>query len=156
MAYDFVSTTNMLIINDGKLLVIKRSNDLKDFPGWLMLPGGKQEVDETPLRAAVRETYEETGIQAIDPELRIVATHNHYYRERLYLVFIFVAKKFKGELKESEEGKPMWMPLGEAIDDPKLYPDLKRHLQLATDEGNNEVVFTYHKFNEKLEIIEIV
>ena len=142
------------LVDNGKLLVIKRSEQLKDFPGWLMLPGGKQEEDETPLQAAIRETFEETGIKAINPQLKVVATHNHFYRKRVYLVYIFVSKEFSGKLKESKEGKPVWMPLDKALKHDKLYPDLKRHIRLATEKDSEEVIFTYHKFNKDLEIIE--
>lgn len=119
-----------------------------------MLLGGKQEVDETPQQTATRETFEETGIKAISPRLKVVATHNHFYRNRVYLVYIFVSNEFSGKLNESREGKPVWMPLKEALKNPKLYPDLKRHIKIATDSEQEEVTFTYHKFNKNLEIIE--
>ncbi len=154
MAFDFVSTTNMLVVKDGKALFIRRSEKLENFPGWLMLPGGKQEVDETPTQAAIRETWEETGIKVISPKLKVVATHNHFYRNRVYLVFIFQANEFSGELKESDEGTPIWIPLEEALKDPKLYPDLKRHIRLVLESDTDQVIFTYHKFNKDLEIIE--
>lgn len=152
--YEFVSTTNILIVKDGKVLFIKRSEKLENFPGWLMLPGGKQEVDETPQQAAIRETWEETGIKVINPKLKVVATHNHFYRSRVYLVFIFQAEEFSGELKESDEGTPLWLPLEKVLKDPKLYPDLKRHIRLVMEVKDDSVIFTYHKFNSNLEIIE--
>ncbi len=154
--YDFVSTTNMLILKGGKGLFIRRSEELKDFPGWLMLPGGKQEVDETPLQAAIRETWEETGIKVINPKLKVVATHNHFYRKRIYLVFIFQANEFSGKLKESSEGIPQWLSLNEVLKNPKLYPDIKRHIRLVMESESENVIFTYHKFNKDLEIIEEV
>lgn len=152
--YDFVSTTNMLVVKDGEDLFIKRSDKLEDFPGWLMLPGGKQEVDETSYQAAIRETWEETGIKVINPKLKVVATHNHFYRQRVYLVFIFQADKFSGKLKKSKEGTPLWLSLNEVLENPKLYPDLKRHIRLIFEAKDDGVIFTYHKFNKDLEIIE--
>lgn len=154
MDFVFVSTTNMLVVKDNKALFIKRSEKLENFPGWLMLPGGKHEVDETPLQAAIRETWEETGIKVVDPKLKVVATHNHFYRNRVYLVFIFQAEEFSGDLKESDEGMPIWIPLEEALKDTKLYPDLKRHIELVLESEGDQVIFTYHKFNKDLEIIE--
>lgn len=154
MDYDFISTTNMQVVKDGKILVIKRRDNAENFPGWLMLPGGKQEVDETPLQTAIRETFEETGIKVVNPKLKVVATHNHFYRNRVYLVYIFVANEFSGELKESNEGKPMWVDLEKALSDEKLYPDLKRHIRLAIEDESDDVIFTYHKFNKDLEIVE--
>ena len=130
MDFTFVSTTNMLIVKDGKGLFIKRSETLEDFPGWLMLPGGKQEGTETPYQAAIRETFEETGLKVINPQLKVIATHNHDYKNKIYLVYIFNADEFSGELIDFEEGKgePVWLPLEETLENPKLYPDLKRHI----------------------------
>lgn len=156
MDFEFVSTTNMLIVKDGKALFLKRSETSENFPGWYILPGGKQEVDETVEQAAIRETYEETGVKVSNPKLKVVATHNHFYRNRVYLVFIFQAEEFSGELKESDEGKPEWMGLKDMLDHPKLYPDLKRHIRLVLEKGSDGVIFTYHKFNKDLEIVESV
>ena len=154
MDFEFVSTTNMLIVSDGKALFIKRSDNSEIFPGWLILPGGKQEVDETIQQTAIRETFEETGIKVINPKLKVIATHNHFYRNRVYLVFLFQANEFSGDLKESDEGTPMWLPVSDIFENSKLYPDLKRHLKLVMDSKGDEVVFTYHKFNKDLVIIE--
>ena len=119
-----------------------------------MLPGGKHESDETPLQTSIRETFEETGIKAINPRLRVFATHNHGYRDRVYLVYIFEASEFSGKLVESEEGKPAWLEKDKLLKSSKLYPDLKRHIDMILSSPENEVIFTYHKFNNKLEIIE--
>lgn len=139
-----------------RALFIQRSEKLKDFPGWYMLPGGKHEHDETPLQAAIRETFEETGIKATNPVLKVVATHFHDYKPKVYLVYIFSASDFSGDLVESDEGKPMWLPIKEVLESPKLYPDLKRHIQLVRDSSESGVIFTYHRFNSKLEIIETI
>lgn len=154
MDFEFVSTTNMLIVKNGKALFIKRSKDSEVFPGWYILPGGKQEVSETIAQTAIRETFEETGIKAVEPKLKVVATHNHFYRNRVYIVFIFQADKFSGKLKESDEGTPMWVSIEDIMKDPKLYPDLKRHIKLIFESKDNHVAFTYHKFNKNLEITE--
>ena len=151
----WVSTTNMFVLKDGKVLVLKRGEDEADFPGWYMLPGGKQEPNETPLQAAIRETFEETGIKVSHPTLKIIATHNHDYRSKIYLVYIFTATEFSGDIVQSTEGETLWIPLQELLTEPKLYPDLKRHIKMIEDmTETGEVVFTYHKFNQQLEIIE--
>ncbi|TSC87479.1 MAG: 7,8-dihydro-8-oxoguanine triphosphatase [Microgenomates group bacterium Gr01-1014_16] len=121
-----------------------------------MLPGGKQEKDETPAQTAIRETLEETGIKAVNPKLKVIATHLHEYKSKIYLVFIFSSDQFSGDLIESEEGKPIWMPLTEALKDPKLYPDLKRHIGIVQSSSSDEVIFTYHKFDDKLNIVESI
>lgn len=149
---DFVSTTNLLVLKNEELLLVKRSDNAEHFPGWCMLPGGKQEKDETPAQTAIRETYEETGIKALSPKLKIVATHLHEYKSKVYLVFIFTSDKFSGDLVESDAGRPVWMKLSDALEDPKLYPDLKRHIDIILKSSADEAVFTYHEFDNQLNI----
>lgn len=127
---------------------------MEDFPGWYILPGGKHEYDETPLQTAIRETFEETGIKVTNPKLRVLATHYHDYRDTVYLVYIFTAQEFKGSLIESSEGTPMWLPINQALSNPKLYPDLKRHIEIIIKGQSDELVFTYHRFNKDMKIIE--
>ncbi|MEU6552076.1 NUDIX hydrolase [Streptomyces sp. NPDC046915] len=50
-----------VIVNDGKLLMIRRSEREGDLL-WA-LPGGGIEAGETPEEAAVREALEETGLK---------------------------------------------------------------------------------------------
>jgi 8-oxo-dGTP diphosphatase len=151
---EWISTTNMFVMDSGRVLVIKRGEEEKDFPGWYMLPGGKQEGDETPTQTAIRETFEETGIKVTNPKLRVLATHNHEYRGRVYIVYIFSAEEFSGEIVQSDEGVTMWKPLKELMGDKKLYPDLKRHIKMITEDEGEDVLFTYHKFDSNLNIIE--
>lgn len=152
--FKWVSTTNMFVMDGSKVLVIKRGEEEKDFPGWYMLPGGKQEANETPIQTAIRETFEETGIKVTNPKLRVLATHNHEYRERMYLVYIFSSTEFLGQIVQSDEGTAMWMPIDELMNNPKLYPDLKRHIRMIIGDEEHEVLFTYHKFDDNLNIIE--
>jgi len=144
----------MLLIKDGKILLVKRRDDLEMFPGWYILPGGKQEAHEMPPETAIRETEEETGIKVSNPYLKIFATHFHEYKAKVFLVYIFVSSEFQGELRESKEGAPVWLPIEQALQEPKLYPDLKRHLKLILESADNQIIFTYHRYNEKLEITE--
>lgn len=49
----------LLITNDtGEVLLVSRRNSTQ-----VGLPGGKVDPGETPLNAALRETFEETGLQ---------------------------------------------------------------------------------------------
>ncbi|MFN2166404.1 MAG: NUDIX domain-containing protein, partial [Anaerolineae bacterium] len=55
--------SGVLILRDGALLLLKRSDDSDAFPGAWNLPSGYCEADEAPGVAAARETAEETGLQ---------------------------------------------------------------------------------------------
>lgn len=74
---------------DGRILVV-RTTYLG--PGW-MLPGGRVERSETPHRAAVRETREETGIEVTVDRLVLVDGHR-----RGNVSFVFVGRLVGGEL----------------------------------------------------------
>jgi 8-oxo-dGTP pyrophosphatase MutT (NUDIX family) len=47
---------------DGKLLLMKRAPDCDVAPGVWSVPAGKVKYEEIPLKAVVRECFEETGI----------------------------------------------------------------------------------------------
>lgn len=61
----------VFIMNDkGELLSVSR----KDDPSDIGLPGGKVEAGETPLEAALRELFEESGYKA-DPRYAQLIYH---------------------------------------------------------------------------------
>lgn len=55
----------VLLERDGRVLAVSRKND----PNAFGLPGGKVDPGETAAEAALRELFEETGIQGRDPRL---------------------------------------------------------------------------------------
>ncbi len=59
---DFKIAVKALIVNDGKLLILKRANNDIHKPGIWEIPGGRTLDDEEPEEALIRETKEETGL----------------------------------------------------------------------------------------------
>lgn len=55
----------VLMQRDGRILAVSRKND----PNAFGLPGGKVDPGETAADAALRELFEETGIQGRNPRL---------------------------------------------------------------------------------------
>lgn len=51
------------------LLLTKRSEAVEHHKGQISFPGGGLEDGESPLHAALRETYEEIGVRAADVEI---------------------------------------------------------------------------------------
>ena len=55
---------------DCQVLLIKRAEHGR-YGGWIALPGGKVEGNETAQETAIRELHEELGFHAADPEHEI-------------------------------------------------------------------------------------
>lgn len=65
-----------LIDKNEKLLIQKRANTKKDEPNkWDLSGTGHIDVGESPKRAAIRELYEELGINAEEDELNLIDTY---------------------------------------------------------------------------------
>lgn len=94
------------IIKDGETLMMDRIKE--PFSGYLVAPGGKKEKGEDILECIKREVYEETGLSIENPELRVVTTEigpENYN----WILFIYTCSEFTGEVKESSEGKLVWI-----------------------------------------------
>jgi len=103
-----VVLTNMCMVTDGKGNVLVQ--DRKD-PGWpgIVFPGGHVEPGESFVDSVIREVREETGITVLDPKLCGVKQFQTREGER-YVVFLFRATRFEGEVQSSDEGDAMWIP----------------------------------------------
>lgn len=90
--------------NHKYLLIHKQKKDM-NYNKYMGV-GGKIETGESPLEAAIREAFEETGL-VIQPIFKgNIYFHSKDYKEHMIL---YKALEFKGELKNSEEGKLTWV-----------------------------------------------
>jgi 8-oxo-dGTP diphosphatase len=113
----------MLIIKDGKILAISRRHNKTKFG----LPGGKKEENETPQEAAIRETFEETGVK--------VKYCKHFFTRTEpkecptgedFLCYCFYAWEWEGEPHNSEEGEVAWLTEEELTGDKGAFADYNR------------------------------
>jgi 8-oxo-dGTP pyrophosphatase MutT (NUDIX family) len=93
----------VLAFNQGKVLAVSRKNDTTKFG----LAGGKVDPGETYLEAAIRECYEETGLEAFCaiPIFSRMEPGDVDFFAVVYLV------QWKGEIhttSEKETGKVKW------------------------------------------------
>lgn len=103
-----VELTVLCLVRDGKRILVEDRQRGGSWCGYVM-PGGHVEPGESFTEAAIRECYEETGITMLEPRLCGVKQFPRGGDGMRYIVFFFVTDHFKGECRDSEEGRVAWM-----------------------------------------------
>ena len=102
-----VELTVLCLIQDGTRVLLQ--NRVKeDWKGYT-LPGGHVELGESFVDAVVREMKEETGLTISKPHL--VGIKQFPIENGRYIVLLFKATEFVGEVVSSEEGEMEWIEL---------------------------------------------
>lgn len=136
---ELTELTNMCMLRseDGRYLLQNRIDP--NWPG-LVFPGGHVEPHESVTDSVVREVWEETGIRILDPRLCGIKHFYNYHGNR-YIVFLFTATRWSGELHSSSEGEVMWLTM-EEIHQRKCVQGFDDLLRVFTDASLNEVIYT--------------
>lgn len=107
----------VLVESHGKVLLLKRHPQKSHGLHW-NLPAGKLENAETPLQAARRELFEESGIDVNEKEIWPVGTLYFTPQERHFVFHLFycpIATKPQLILSESEAVEGRWWAWEEPI-----------------------------------------
>ena len=137
--FEKVEFTNMCMIKDGnKVVVIDRKAN--DWPG-ITFPGGHVERGEYVTPSVIREMKEETGLTIINPKLCGIKEFHKMKDGKRYIVFLYVASQFSGELKSSAEGDVFWYPLSELSRSNKLIDGFEEMLPVFTSDEISEVFY---------------
>ena len=136
-----VELTNMCMICDGKGNVLVQNK--KNHPTWhgWNFPGGHVEKGEYITPSVIREMKEETGLDIEDPKLCGIKEFHKLRDGKRYIVFLYAAKRFSGELKSSAEGEVFWYPLSELAHSNKLIDGFKEMLPVFTKDEVSEVFY---------------
>ena len=136
-----VELTNMCMICDGKGNVLVQ--DKKNNPYWSgwNFPGGHVEPGEYVTPSVIREMQEETGLLIVNPKLCGIKEFHKSKDGKRYIVFLYVANRYSGELKPSNEGDVFWYPLSELRASGKLIDGFEEMLNVFTDENISEVYY---------------
>ncbi|TSC55352.1 MAG: 7,8-dihydro-8-oxoguanine triphosphatase [Parcubacteria group bacterium Gr01-1014_18] len=124
--------------------------------GFLTVPGGKREGEESPEETARRELREECGIEALECKnvgsLRVSFVGDPTVWEET----IMLVSSFSGEIAETEELRSEWFPI-ERIPYEKLWVDNEIWIPMALDGKKFEgtILFSGKKlFHPRDEMVE--
>ncbi|MBR4308360.1 MAG: 8-oxo-dGTP diphosphatase [Oscillospiraceae bacterium] len=136
-----VELTNMCMICDGKGNVLVQ--DKKNHPTWhgWNFPGGHVEPGEFVTPSVIREMQEETGLTIRNPKLCGIKEFHRSKDGKRYMVFLYVAREFEGELRSSGEGEVFWYPLAELEKSDRLIHGFGEMLPIFTKEELSEVFY---------------
>jgi ADP-ribose pyrophosphatase YjhB (NUDIX family) len=126
-----VPSVNVVVADDdGRILLIKRT----DNGNWA-LPGGAIDIGESFVGAAVRETFEETGITCEvtglvgiynDPKHLIHYTSNDEVRQEFSIVL--TARPIAGKPTPSSESSEVHWVEPDEIDDLKMHRSMRSRI----------------------------
>ena len=102
-----VVLTNMCMVCQGDKILVQERVD----PHWsgICFPGGHVEEGESFVESVKREVFEETGLEIVAPMLCGVKQWIQRNGEYRYIVFFYKTNQFKGEIKDSKEGRVFWI-----------------------------------------------
>ena len=137
-----VELTNMCMVCDGKgnVLVQNKKGD-RTWHGW-NFPGGHVEQGEFVTPSVVREIREETGLSIENPKLCGIKEFQKEQDGKRFIVFLYVASRFSGELRSSDEGDVFWYPLSELKRSKELADGFSEMLPVFTSDEISEVFYT--------------
>jgi len=72
-------TVDCVILNDSSLVLIKRAHE--PYKNWYALPGGFVDVGETLEEACCREVKEETGVEILPSDLKLIGAYSNPKRD---------------------------------------------------------------------------
>lgn len=112
------NTVRCFYIKDNKVICLK-TKDTNLKPGFIDIPGGKIEDNETMEQAVIREFKEETGLDIINPVHRGVI--NIVFPKGAYKLDTFIVDNYSGEMKETEEHIPTLMNIDDVFKNDKRF-----------------------------------
>lgn len=138
-------TVLCLIHKDNQYLLQNRVK--QDWKGFT-LPGGHIEKDESIVDAVIREMKEETGLTIRNPKL--CGVKQFPIEDGRYIVFLFSADQFSGEVISSDEGEMHWVSK-EELSSLQLVDDFMELLQVILDDSLSE--FQYVVENDEWKVV---
>ncbi len=150
--YHRILSTLCYAERDGQVLMLHRAKE-PNFGLWTA-PGGKLEWDESPVECAIREMQEETGLVVERPALRGVITEVSPVEHYQWMMFVFVAPRFAGQVGQCREGELAWIPIDRVLQLPIPQADAVFFPRIITPSaGVYQAKFIY---DEQIRLVRVV
>ena len=127
-----IPRTLSFITYEDDILLLRRREQARVFPGFYNGVGGHLERDEDVLTGAIREMQEETGLTVLDARLRGII-HVDAGAANGIMVFVFAARAASRDFVDSVEGRLEWVQR-DRLDDLPLVEDLPLILTQVLDD----------------------
>ena len=135
-----VELTVMCMIGDEKGNVLVQNKKSRCAWHGLNFPGGHVEKGEYVTPAVIREMKEETGLTIEAPKLCGIKEFRKEDGTR-YIVFLYTADRFSGELASSDEGEVFWYPLDKLRSSKELIDGFAEMLDVFTSDTISELFY---------------
>lgn len=148
---------NLLVKNGEEYFVMRRSSKKKFAPGYIVPFGGKLNPGENPLKGAVRELFEESGLVAKNIKLSAMVTEIHESPQMLgnWLTYYFIGDYGSGEVIDTVEGEFLRLTASE-LENEKLFPSFKKILPFMLKSERPIIALCKYDKNRQLVDSEII
>ncbi len=127
---NIIKTAGVLVFLKNKVLLVRhreRAEHLNDTYG---VPAGRIKLGESPIKTAVRELLEETGLTtAVEYLVKVPHTYTAAIKRKdgikTFSQEIFLCNHWDDKLKATDETIPEWINL-DNLDELKLLPNVKK------------------------------
>lgn len=143
-SYAIIPRVLIFLTHGDEILLLNGAPDKKLWAGKYNGLGGHVEPRETPYQAAVREVYEEAGLQVESLNLRAIV-HITLPQPPGVMLFVFVGESARTTVCASREGIPVWVRRSD-LDTLPLVEDLPQ--LLAGIESHKPLTFGHYEWTE--------
>lgn len=137
------------IDNGNELLLMhrnKKPNDVHEGK-WISV-GGKLEKGESPEDCAVREVFEETGLQVKKMDFKGIITFPEFTPNNDWYTYVYKVTVFEGSLLEDcAEGTLEWVPYDQVLSKPTWEGDYEMFKWILEDVPFFSAKFSYQDGN---------